>query len=471
MASLIDNWNSASVTARVAFAAAAAVILAGAVLLAVWALHDERQPLFTELDPRDAAAIAAELERMKVPYTVADDGATILVDKAAVHSTRLKIMGKGVDLKGTVGFEIFNNTDFGMTEFAQKINYQRALQGELSRTIGALAEVKSARVHLVLPESGLLRKSAAKPKASVTLVVRGAERLSPEQIQGIQRLVAASVAEMEPAAVTVLDQQGVALSRRAEPEGEAGGGPRLDAKREYEAYLARKVGGVLDQAFGPGRGIVSVDVALDYDQVKVTREDLLPAGREGGGAIVRRRETTQSPATYATALPAVDGAREPYRRPTSTTSEVEYQHGRRVEQSVSAPGAVRRISVGVLLPRDIPQAEADSLKQVIAMTAGLDTARGDAIAFSWVGPGPATRAAPAQEPEIKLQPARSMSPRILPMIEHADPLLWWGLAALAALGVALAAVALVRRRRSRGLSEKQREETLSQIRTWTAQNG
>src|SRR5262249_15138494 len=190
--------------------------------------------------PHDAAAIAAELERMKVPYAVSDDGTTILVDKANVHATRLKIMGKGVDLKGTVGFEIFNNTDFGMTEFAQKINYQRALQGELARTIGALAEVKSARVHLVLPESGLLRRSAAKPKASVTLAMRGAERLSPEQIQGIQRLVAASVAEMEPAAVTVLDQQGVALSRRSEPESESSG-PRLDAKREYEAYLARKV--------------------------------------------------------------------------------------------------------------------------------------------------------------------------------------------------------------------------------------
>jgi len=468
MASLIDNWNSASTGARIAFGAAAAAIVAVAVALALWALRDERQPLFTDLDPRDAAAIATELERMKVPYAVSDDGTTILVDKANVHATRLKIMGKGVDLKGTVGFEIFNNTDFGMTEFAQKINYQRALQGELARTVGALAEVKSARVHLVLPESGLLRRAAAKPKASVTLVMRGAERLSPEQIQGIQRLVAASVAEMEPSAVTVLDQQGVALSRRAEPEDEAAG-PRLDAKREYEAYLARKVGTVLDQAFGPGRGIVSIDVALDYDQVKVTREDLLPAGRDGGGAIVRRRESTQSPPTYSAALPAVDTMREPYRRPASTTSEVEYQLGRRVEQTVSAPGAVRRISVGVLLPRDIQAADAESLKQVIAMAAGLNPARGDAIAFSWVAPQPARAAAP--QPEVKLQAARSMSPRGSSIIEHADPLLWWGVAALAVLGLLAALVAVLRRRRARGLSAKQREETLSQIRTWTAQNG
>jgi flagellar M-ring protein FliF len=469
MASLLENWNSASTGARVAFGVVAVAIVVGAVVLAFWALHDERQPLFTELDPHDAAAIAAELERMKVPYTVSDDGTTILVDKANVHATRLKIMGKGVDLKGTVGFEIFNNTDFGMTEFAQKINYQRALQGELARTIGALAEVKSARVHLVLPESGLLRKSAAKPKASVTLAMRGAEQLSPDQIQGIQRLVAASVAEMEPAAVTVLDQQGVALSRRAEAESEASG-PRLDAKREYEAYLARKVGAVLDQAFGPGRGIVSVDVALDYDQVKVTREDLLPAGREGGGAVVRRRETTQTPATYAAALPAADVAREPYRRAGSTTSEVEYQHGRRVEQTVSAPGNVRRISVGVLLPRDIPGGEAESLKQVIAMAVGLDSGRGDAIAFSWVAPAAAPRPA-APQPEIRLQPSRGISGGPAQIPERVDPLLWWALAALGALAALAVLGVMIRRRRARGLSEKQREETLSQIRTWTAQNG
>src|SRR5262245_28297346 len=151
---LLDTWNGWSRSARAGFAAAAAAVLVAAVAAAWWILRDDRQPLFTDLDPHDAAAIAAELERMKLPYGVADDGATVLVDKNAVHATRLKIMGKGVDLKGTVGFEIFNNTDFGMTEFAQKINYQRALQGELARTIGALAEVKSARVHLVLPESG-----------------------------------------------------------------------------------------------------------------------------------------------------------------------------------------------------------------------------------------------------------------------------------------------------------------------------
>src|SRR6185295_9479745 len=197
-------WKERSTAAKAGFAAAALAIVALGITGAVWTFRDHYQPLFTELDPRDAAAIAAELERQKVPYRVASDGTMLLVPEEAVHTTRLKVMGKGLDLKGTVGFEIFNSTDFGMTEFAQKINYQRALQGELARSIMALDEVKNARVHLVLPESGLLRRSSVKPKASVTLSMRNERRLRPEQIQGIQRLVAAAVPEMDAAAVTVL---------------------------------------------------------------------------------------------------------------------------------------------------------------------------------------------------------------------------------------------------------------------------
>jgi flagellar M-ring protein FliF len=257
-------WKERSTAARAGFVVAALAIVAVCVAAAVWIFRDSYQPLFTELDARDAAAIAAELERQKVPYRIANDGATLLVPEEAVHATRLKVMGKGIDLKGTVGFEIFNSTDFGMTEFAQKINYQRALQGELARSIMALDEVKNARVHLVLPESGLLRRASVRPKASVTLAMRNERRLRPEQIQGIQRLVAAAVPEMDAGSVTVLDQQGVALSRRAEADGEGDAG-RLDAKREVETYLARKVAAVLEKAFGPGQAIVTVDVSLSHD--------------------------------------------------------------------------------------------------------------------------------------------------------------------------------------------------------------
>jgi len=472
---LFELWGRAGAAAKAGAVLGALLIVGLAVAAAIWVLRDEYQPLFTELDTRDASAIAAELERMKIPYKVAgEDSATILVDKSQVHATRLKVMGKGVDLKGTVGFEIFNNTDFGMTEFAQKINYQRALQGELARTIMAFEEVKSARVHLVLPESGLLRRSSVRPKASVTLALRGDRPLQSEQIQGIQRLIAAAVPEMEPAAVTVLDQQGVALSRRAEAEGEgdAGslGGSKLEAKKEIEAYLTRKVAAVLEKAFGPGQGIVSVDVTLSHDLVKTTREDVVPAG-ERGGAMARRKDSTQT-APQSLGMVGVQTPSESPRGPSATTSEVEYLHGRKVEQTVSSPGGIRRISVGVLLPSHVEQYQAETLKQVLAMTVGLNPARGDAIAFSWAASRPNPGAIPgARKP--------AAAPSASPGTNGSTPRALtdaWALALAAALVlIAAVAYAVLRwreaRRGGRALSAAEREEMLAQLKRWIASGG
>jgi flagellar M-ring protein FliF len=453
----LEGWKERSSAAKAGFALAALAVVALAVGAAVWILRDDYQPLFTDLQASDAAAITTELERQKLPYKLGDEGATVLVPADAVHATRLKVMGKGLDLKGTVGFEIFANSDFGMTEFAQRINYQRALQGELARTIMAFEEVKTARVHVVLPETGVFRKSAVRPKASVTLVMRNERRLLPEQIQGIQRLVAAAVPEMDPAAVTVLDQQGVALSRRADAAAEGDGG--LDAKKEVEGYLARKVVAVLDKALGPGQAIVSVDVTLGHDHVKVTREDVLSAP---GGAIVRRRETTQPASGFGAALsPAGDTIKS---NAAATTSEVEYQLGRKVEQVVSAPGGVRRISVGVLLPSHIETQQAESLRDVIAMAVGLNPVRGDGIALSWVSPREAKPAVPSAPAELK-PPVRTR-----PM--EAQRFDWWLAAAAAALALAAALLVLLAKRRRRPggaatLSPKEREEMLSRLKEWT----
>jgi flagellar M-ring protein FliF len=157
------RWKDASTVARTSFVAGVLVILVLFGLAIWWSLKDDYQILFSEMDPQDAATILTELDHLKVPYRLADGGNTILVDKDLVYKTRLKLMAKGVNLHGTVGFELFNNTDFGMTEFAQKINFQRAMQGELARTIMAFDEVKFARVHLVMPESGLFKKNNVKP--------------------------------------------------------------------------------------------------------------------------------------------------------------------------------------------------------------------------------------------------------------------------------------------------------------------
>lgn len=467
-------WAGLKTAAKVGLGAGvlAVLLLFGASL--AWVMRDDYQVLFSDLDPQDGAVIVAELERMKVPYRLADNGGTVLVDHESVHKTRLKLMGKGVNLKGTVGFELFNSSDFGMTEFAQKINYQRAMQGELARTIMSLDEVKQARVHLVVPESGLLRRGETKPKASVTLTLRPGGKLRAEQIHGIQRLVAAAVADMEPSSVTVLDQQGVALSRSNDVDGEGATAARLELKKEAETYFTKKVLEVLDKAFGPGQAIVSVDVSFNTDQVKVTREDVIPFTRRDGeiaGAVMRKRQQFQgSGARDVDSLASADATRRDYRPNVQTsTIEIEYENGKKIEQIVTAPGSIRRLSVGVVLPGKADPERIQRVYDLISMTVGLNVQRGDAIVVHYLDQ--LTAGQPAAHVEPKAGAAAESSARREADASEGPNV---PLAALVALlGAALLMVAALsmtlsrlRKRQPPAMTAEQRQEALDQIKTW-----
>jgi flagellar M-ring protein FliF len=258
----MNFWQGLTQRARAGFIGGAVVILLVTAGLAWWVFHTEYQALFTDLKPQDAQAMTTELERLKIPYHLGDSGTSILVDKATVHATRIKLMGKELPLQGAVGLELFNNTDFGMTEFAQKINYQRALQGELTRTIQSLSEVREVRVLLALPEQGLFKQATSKAKASITLTMRQGQALRAEQVVGVQRLVAAAVPGMATQDVTIVDGHGVALTRVEGGNADAEvNSARLELKRDTETYLSRKVAAVLDRSFGAGQALASVDVA------------------------------------------------------------------------------------------------------------------------------------------------------------------------------------------------------------------
>lgn len=391
---LRQRWAASGHGTRIGFFVGLLAIVLLFAWLVSWTMRDNYQVLFSDLDAKDAATIVGELERMKVAYRLEEGGKSILVDKDAVYKTRLKLMGKGVNLRGTVGFEIFNNTDFGTTEFAQKINFQRALQGELARTIMDIDDVKFARVHLVMPESGLFKKNNVKPKASISVIMRGDRQLGQEQVLGIQRLVAAAVPEIDASAVTILDQRGVALTRAQDGDSDAGAaGSRLETKKQIEVYLTRKIADMLDKAVGAGQAIVSVDVALTQDHVKITREDVIPISTHDGenvGAVTRRRQSQQNMPSarevgLATSGVATDPAGEPLkgtvRGQGSGTLEIEYQNGRKIEQVVSTPGNIKRISVGVLLPNSVDPEQLDKIRDVVSMAAGVSAARGDSIAL------------------------------------------------------------------------------------------
>lgn len=209
MPTTLDRFRSLSPGRQVALTAA----LFGSILLTLIAswyflLRTEYRPLFTALRAADASVIVADLERRKIPYRLEDDGTTVLVPDDRVDATRLSVMSEDLPLHGTVGFELFNKSDLGLTDFAQRINYQRALQGELARTILALDGVESTRVHIAIGEDRLFREDRVPPKASVTIRMRNGAALPARTAQGIQRLVAAAVPKLDPANVVILDEAG-----------------------------------------------------------------------------------------------------------------------------------------------------------------------------------------------------------------------------------------------------------------------
>ncbi|POZ63765.1 flagellar basal-body MS-ring/collar protein FliF [Chromobacterium alticapitis] len=449
-------WQRSSGAGRALLAAGTVAALAVPVGAYWWSTRTDYQVLFADLDARDAASVVAALDKQKTPYVLSDEGKTIQVEKDALYKTRMKLLGSGLDLKGSVGFELFNNAEFGVTEFAQKINYQRALQGELARTIMGFDEVQNARVHLVLPEGGMLRKRGARAKASVWVTLKGGKSLRQEQVNGIQRLVAASVPEMDSAAVTVLDERGVALS--AQENGEDGvpaGDAGLQLKKETEAYLAEKVTRILNTALGPNQAAVSVDVVLDLSAQKLTRESVVGDGSDKG-VLVRQREQWQgdgeAPRQLQSSTPAGAGGNK--------SLDAEYQVGRELRQTNVGSGAIKRVSVGIVTNSSLSDSAVERLRNVIAMAVGLDSGRGDGIAFSVLDNIQAVAAS---------QGAAQAAPRAKQdaLAMDAGPAVLWAAAILLALGAGLA-WQWRRRVATRALDEAERERLLRQVQRWLA---
>jgi len=467
---LNEFWNGLKPGAKRGFAAGVLVVVSLTTALGYWAMHKDYDILFGGLSPRDAAAMTEELDHLKQPYRLAADGTTILVDKAAVPATRLKLMSKDIPLHGAVGFELFNNSDFGMTEFAQKINYQRALQGELTRTIVSLQEVESARVHIAFPEEALFKRDEAKAKASVTLTTKPGQTLRPDQVSGIQRLVAASVTGISPSDVTVINEHGVALTHAGAGDG-ADGGIALSLKHDVEQALMQKAAAVLDKALGAGRAVVSVDATLNLDQVRVTQEDVThpPAHQDDApaGVVVRQTEITRDDA----AGDGTDGRAAP--GPATLHRETEYQVGRRVQQIVSQPGSITRLQVVAVVQSPLTPAQLDQMRAIVSASVGASTERGDVVVVQSVAAITPVAPVSAAAPAIDLPPVHTAATGSKPEVSSVGVLS----AALALVACAVLAFAIGRRGRravipmpprTEPLTDADRQAALRRLREWLA---
>lgn len=437
-----------------------------------WALRPDYEPLAQNLRPVDASEIGTTLSGWGVPYRFDKDDKTILVPDNQVYALRMKLAAEGVPKGGSVGFEAFKDSDYGVTEFAQQVNYQRALQGELERTIESMREVQSARVHLAIHHAGLFDKDQDPSKGSVTLHLRPDAHLEAKQVVGIQRLVASAVNGLKPAAVTVLDQDGTVLSGSGIAGDGALVGDQPGEAATLEKALRAEVGDMLTRALHRSDFTVSVAVRLNYDRVKRVQEQLLTQGKDGRGVLVHEKTNSTRPSGSQ----GIDGSQGADTAGV-TSRDVEYAHGTVQEEIEEAPGRIQRISVGVVIPGTLASADIKQLSDVIAAGIGLDASRGDRVDIAavapWVAPG---NHVVATTVSANPSAAESAAP---PKVGHAIAapariwnLPYWSYAAMGA-GVLLLGMFVgfrIRPRQPRRLTHAERETALEQMVHWIEQS-
>lgn len=370
------------------------LIVVGIALISVfawWASIPEYSVAFTGLAEADAGSIVEQLKAQNIPYQL-QSGGTILVPKDQVYDVRMSMAKDGLPNGSTVGYELFNANTLGLTEFSQKVNYQRALEGELARTIESLDAVKGVRVHLVLPEQALFADQQQPSTASITIQLRPGRELDAGQVEAITNLVASSVEGLDPNNVVVVDTDGQMLSSGSAGSDLAGlTDDQQSFQRAYEAEIQSKVQDMLTQALGPNKSIVRVSAAMNWDQVETTTQTFDPT------PIARSQSIVSETYTGAGAVPAgIPGTSSnlpsdttPIYQTTGTqTAETSYVRNETTTNyevttaqthTVVTPGQVKNISVSVLVDNVTDAATLDVLTNIATRAAGIDAMRGDQV--------------------------------------------------------------------------------------------
>jgi len=365
------------------------LIAAGITLTALAAMmylanRTEYKVLFSHLSGEDASAIVTKLKEKKLPYEVTSSGDTILVPQEKVSELRLELAGSGLPQGGGVGFEIFDQKNLGVTEFEQQMNYRRALQGELARTIKGLDEIESSRVHIALPKESLFVSEEKKPTASVTLRMKPGRSLSASQIDGIVHLVASSVEGLNAEDVIIVDNKGSILSKL---KGEAGisglSGSQIEFQRNLEKDTAARIQSLLENVVGRGKAVVRVSADLDFRVAEKTEESYDPESP------VVRSTQKQSEKT------ANSGAANSSAGQERLDEIINYEINKTVTKTVMPVGEIRKLSIAVLVdgvytkdkegaesyqPRD--KKEIESIESLVRTSAGFNAARGDKVAVT-----------------------------------------------------------------------------------------
>lgn len=400
---LSERFATLSQGQKVAALVLATVTIGSILAMSFWIKTPDLQLLYANLSEQDASAIVDNLKSQKIPYELSNQGKTIRVPANQVHEIRLKMASEGLPEGSEVGLEIFDETSLGMTDFIQKLNFQRALQGELSRTIKTLDAVDHARVHLVIPKQTLFIREKPKGKASVTIKTKAGKFLNERQVQGIVHLIASSVEGITADNVVVVDVKGNLLSGSQETNaGAARSSSNYQHKRRVEQELEKNILAMLEDALGQGMIIARVTAKLDFEKNDQTEEIYDP-----DSAVIRSQQTASESTVGATPTGGVIGVQaqlpagenqggtgtsgQPSKR--DKNNQVTNYEINKITRVVSKPtGTISKLSVavminGVMAENDAgeeeyqarTQEEMDKYTQIVQSAVGYNEERGDQI--------------------------------------------------------------------------------------------
>ena len=389
-------WEGLNNSQRAIFLGGAGVLVALLFLFVVLSGGETKAVLFSGLEESDAAAIVTNLRDGGIEFEIADGGSTIRVPAEVVLEERLRLAQAGIPAGGTVGFEIFDDVSFTITDLTQRVNFQRALEGELVRTISSMDAVQTTRVHLVLPRQSLFAEQQAPTTASVVLNITPGRTLSIEQVSGIRTLVAASVENLDAEGVVIIDAGGNVLTADLDAGDVFGvsiGASQLEVQRDFEIERSREIQRFIQSVVGPNKAAVSVRAEFNFDSTESFTETFTPTTTEDEG-IARSQQTvsesfTGPPSQTPGGVPGVTtnlpggesaeagaestGAAEYARSETVTNFDI----SRSEQRIVSAPGTLSRLSISVFIDESIDADAVESIRSVLATQ--INESRGDLL--------------------------------------------------------------------------------------------